>query len=55
MVFESPEYQDAVRMMIRDVLTSDQYRSSQVETVSQILTSSQFIEHVAGVAKQIES
>jgi Ribbon-helix-helix protein, copG family. len=54
-VFQSPEYQDAVKLMIRDVLTSEQYRSSQVEAVAQILSSSQFIEHVAGVAKRIDS
>ena len=53
-VFQSPEYQTAVKEMIRDVLTSEEYRESQVESVARILSSSQFIEHVAGVAKRID-
>ncbi len=53
-VFQSPKYQDAVKEMIRDVLTSEEYRASQTEAVAQILSSSQFIEHVAKVAKQVE-
>jgi Arc/MetJ-type ribon-helix-helix transcriptional regulator len=53
-VFQSPEHRTAVKEMIRDVLTSDEYRAFQVESVAQILSSSQFIEHVAGVAKRVD-
>jgi hypothetical protein len=53
-VFQSPEYQDAVKGMIRDILTSEEYRESQVKAVAQILSSSHFIEHVSEVAKRVD-
>ena len=53
-VFESPEYQNAVKAMIQEVFSSEEYRGFQVESVAQILSSSQFIEHVAQVARRIE-
>jgi predicted DNA-binding protein len=53
-VFQSPEYRSGVKEMIRDVMSSEEYRTFQVESVAQILTSSQFIEHVAKVAKKVD-
>ncbi len=52
-VFQSPEYQNAVKEMIREVLTSEEYNTTQVESVSRILQSSEFIEHVVNVAKRL--
>jgi hypothetical protein len=52
-VFQSPEYRAGVKEMVKDVLSSDEYRAFQVESVARILSSSQFIEHVAGVARRV--
>jgi hypothetical protein len=53
-LFHSPEYRDAIRGMVREILLSEEHKQFQVQAIAEILSSEQFVTMLSRVAERVE-